>query len=139
MEIGWRRTNFTYIHTIRHEKRNKGCNRLRCIHNLDSYCNCNIFAQIFVCSQGKWHKDFFTNGDVVDLLHAIKLTKHIGDMCGHFYSIVNSTCSTMSKYKLFKKAEKIVLQTKGRRKSSRRLSTSHVTTAPATAPTPGHI
>ena len=89
----------------------------------------NIFTQIVVCWQGKWHKDFFTNGDVLDLLKAIKICSHIGDICEHFYTIVTSACpTTMTKYKLYKKAEKIMLQAKGR-KSSRRRS-SHATKPP---------
>ena len=61
---------------------------------------------------GKWHKDFFTNRDVADILTAMATASiEKKDERDLFYSIVKSrfpNC-TMSQYKLYGKAKQVKL------------------------------
>ena len=71
---------------------------------------------------GKWHKDSFTNGDVVDILTAMNISEHISDEKDHFHFIVKSSfpnCSA-TKYKLYEKALKVKRKTEPRKSRRRR-------------------
>ena len=68
---------------------------------------------------GKWYRNFFTHADVIELLEAMQ-GMTIASSRDIFFSIVTSVCPTsLSRYKLFKKAQTVQSQTVTR-KSSRR-------------------
>ena len=59
---------------------------------------------------GHWHKDSFTNGDVIQVLSALE-TFHPREQRDRFYSIVTSRCPTsMTNYKLYDKAVRVKSQ-----------------------------
>ena len=106
-------------------KRISRCNFNRCVRaNLCIQFDFFIFALIRMLQIGKWHRSFFTNGDVVDLLTAMAISEYIQKPRDLFYDIVTSCCPTKTKkYKLYEKAMKVKLKTEPR-KSSRRRNTS---------------
>ena len=83
---------------------------------------------------GKWHKNNFTNGDVVQLVSMMKERNlaHVSTQC--FYDIVKSVHATsMEKKKLFRKDSRVRMMSQtvvNPRKSRRRSS------APDSAPDP---
>ena len=74
---------------------------------------------------GKWHKSFFTNGDVIDLLNAMAISQSISDPRDHLYTIIKSRFPdcTMQKYKIYKKALAAKMKVEPR-KSRRSISSS---------------
>ena len=91
---------------------------------------CFIFPDFFLTHNGfligKWHKNCFTNGDVVDLLTAMSRSECAIDQRELLYSIVMSGCPncTMKKYRLYEKALKVKMEAEPR-KSRRRRSSSN--------------
>ena len=89
-----------------------------------------IFPDFFLTHNGfligKWHKNCFTNGDVVDLLTAMSRSECAIDQRELLYSIVMSGCPncTMKKYRLYEKALKVKMEAEPR-KSRRRRSSSN--------------
>ena len=87
------------------------------------YTSQTVLTHIFVIFLGVWHQNFFTNGDVIDLLSAIDVMQ-IKFPRKKFYEIVSSRCPTsMTSYKLMTKAVQVKGQ-RQRRKSRRRSSYS---------------
>lgn len=68
---------------------------------------------------GHWHKDSFTNGDVIQILSTLE-ELHPSDRRNRFYSIVTSRCPTsMTKYKLYNKALSVKITPSQPRQSRR--------------------
>ena len=73
-----------------------------------------------VVFSGKWHKNYFTNQDVVQILSHLKKVNPVGDIRARFYSIVTSACPTsMTSYKLYKKANAVSISLTSPRQSRR--------------------
>ena len=83
---------------------------------------CSLFS-------GIWHRDFFTNGDVIDLLCALQQAD-INDSRKKLHSVITSKCPTsLNKYKLFARAQLVQSRAKPRYTSRRkRFSSSSMNT-----------
>ena len=82
-------------------KRNSRCNFNRCAIKLVQWIYIFfIFALIRIQIMlwiVKWHRSFFTNGDIVDLLTAMTISESVQDQHDLFYDIVTSRCPTTTK------------------------------------------
>ena len=121
--------NFDGVNAKRCEERNLGCSfnwHVLCACFMHE-CKCFMYTNLSTncCTAGKWHRDFLTNGDVVDLINAMIKSEDISNEREHFYCIIKSiypNCS-MKKYRLYEKAMKVKM-TAEPRKSRRRGSSS---------------
>ena len=78
---------------------------------------------------GKWHRNFFTNRDAVELLTAIT-EKGLEDPRGKLHSIMTSRCKTkMTKYALFEKVTRVKSQIMPRQSRRRRSASSSMDTS----------
>ena len=78
------------------------CDFNLCMLNKSSH-TCIVFW-----SPGKWYRNFFTNGDVLELLNAMNALG-IEDARERFYTIATSRGpSTATKYRLYEKAKQVL-------------------------------
>ena len=84
---------------------------------------------------GKWHKEVFTNQDVIDILDALG-SDHVNSARQRFYDLFVSHYQTKwTKYQLWTKALDVQNKTKPQRKSSRQASRSRKKSSSVTTST----
>jgi len=82
--------------------------------------------------KGKWHKNNFTNGDVVQLIAVMKERNLGHDSAKCFYDIVKSQHDTsMEMKKLFRKALSVYMQSQAVVNPRRSRRSAHRSSAPA--------
>ena len=70
---------------------------------------------------GIWHKKYFCNGDVVEILRELEKDTFVGNPRDRFFTIVTSACpTTATSYRLFEKANTMAKSLTAPRKSRRR-------------------
>ena len=86
-----------------------------CVHGRD-VCVCVLCLCMLLT--GIWHKKYFSNRDIVEILRELDKENFVGNPRDQFFTIVTSACATTATpYRLFEKANTMATSLRAPRKS----------------------